>query len=70
MAARLGEKEWRAIAQGFDTKRAMKQMTSGLKHLHDLDLFYRDIKPRNLKIYFPLTGSLLRLWRVSLVNII
>ena len=42
--------EWRAIAQGFDAKKAMKQIASGLEHLHGLGLVHRDIRPRNILI--------------------
>ena len=43
--------EWKAIAQGFDERKAMKQIASGLRHLHDgLELIYRDIKPQNILI--------------------
>ena len=42
--------EWREIVQGFDVKRAMRQIASGLRHLHGLGLIHRDIKPQNILI--------------------
>ena len=42
--------EWKKIARGFDAKKAMKQIASGLRHLHGLGLVHRDIKPRNILI--------------------
>lgn len=44
------EEEWREIIQGFDPKRAMRQVASGLNHLHGLGLIHRDIKPQNILI--------------------
>ena len=36
--------------RGFDAKRAMKQVASGLRHLHELGLIHRDIKPQIILI--------------------
>ena len=44
------EDEWKEIVKGFDAKRAMKQIASGLRHLHGLGLIHRDIKPPNILI--------------------
>ncbi|KAK2460776.1 hypothetical protein APHAL10511_007246 [Amanita phalloides] len=42
--------QWRDIAIAFSPKRALKQITSGLRHLHALKLVHRDIKPQNILI--------------------
>ena len=34
----------------FDPKRALRQITSGLRHLHALKLVHRDIKPQNILV--------------------
>ncbi|KAF8208429.1 ribonuclease 2-5A-domain-containing protein [Mycena galopus ATCC 62051] len=36
---------WRDISVAFDPKRALRQITSGLRYLHNLDLIHRDLKP-------------------------
>ncbi|KAJ6588415.1 hypothetical protein B0H19DRAFT_922323 [Mycena capillaripes] len=41
---------WRDIAITFDPKRALRQITSGLRHLHGLKLVHRDIKPQNILV--------------------
>ena len=41
---------WRDIAINFDPKKALKQIASGLRHLHALKLIHRDIKPQNILI--------------------
>jgi serine/threonine-protein kinase/endoribonuclease IRE1 len=38
------------IVISFDAKRALQQITSGLRHLHALKLVHRDIKPQNILI--------------------
>ena len=42
--------EWKDIARDFDDRKAMKQIASGLRHLHALGLVHRDIKPQNILI--------------------
>ncbi|KAJ7507249.1 hypothetical protein B0H11DRAFT_2153641 [Mycena galericulata] len=41
---------WREIAVAFDPKRALRQIASGLRHLHGLKLVHRDIKPQNILV--------------------
>jgi len=40
----------REIAISFNPKRAVRQITSGLRHLHALKIVHRDIKPQNILI--------------------
>lgn len=40
----------REIAVSFNPKRAIRQITSGLRHLHALKIVHRDIKPQNILI--------------------
>ncbi|KAG6813082.1 hypothetical protein H0H92_014141 [Tricholoma furcatifolium] len=42
--------QWRDIAIAFDPKKALKEITSGLRHLHALKLVHRDIKPQNILV--------------------
>lgn len=42
--------QFREIAVAFDPKRALRQIASGLRHLHGLKLVHRDIKPQNILV--------------------
>jgi serine/threonine-protein kinase/endoribonuclease IRE1 len=42
--------QFREVAIAFNPKRAVRQITSGLRHLHALKIVHRDIKPQNILI--------------------
>lgn len=42
--------QFRDISTAFDPKRALRQIASGLRHLHSLKLVHRDIKPQNILV--------------------
>ena len=42
--------QFRELAVSFNPKRAVRQITSGLRHLHALKIVHRDIKPQNILI--------------------
>lgn len=42
--------QFRDIAVAFEPKRALRQITSGMRHLHALKIIHRDIKPQNILI--------------------
>ncbi|KAF8556576.1 kinase-like protein [Imleria badia] len=45
------------IVATFDPKRALRQITSGLRHLHSLKIIHRDIKPHNILVSAPKNGA-------------
>lgn len=49
--------QFREISNSFDPKRALRQITSGLRHLHSLKIVHRDIKPQNILISAPKAGA-------------
>jgi len=51
------KEQCRDIAINFDPKKALKQVASGLRHLHALKLVHRDIKPQNILVSLTRSGS-------------
>ncbi|KAI0731574.1 kinase-like domain-containing protein [Irpex lacteus] len=48
---------FREIVVAFEPKRALRQVTAGLRHLHGLKIIHRDIKPQNILISHAKPGA-------------
>lgn len=49
------------INASFEPKRALQQITQGLRHLHNLKIVHRDIKPQNILVSRPNRDGLHRM---------
>ena len=41
---------WQDLLAGFEPKRALRQIASGVAHLHRLKIVHRDLKPQNILV--------------------
>ena len=48
--------QFRDIVVAFEPKRALRQITAGLRHLHALKIIHRDIKPQNILVSYAKKG--------------
>ncbi|KZS96984.1 kinase-like protein [Sistotremastrum niveocremeum HHB9708] len=50
---RSSEEHVTDLLPAFDPKKALRQVTHGLRHLHSLHIVHRDIKPQNIMVAMP-----------------
>ena len=53
--------DFRDLSVLLDPKRALRQISSGLRHLHSLSIVHRDIKPQNILVSLSSNGRALKM---------